>query len=117
MVTTLAQYAQGFFALFPIPDIIQTWQDDRVFGSQRLAGLNPLALSLVTEGGNWNSLSQKLSPTIKNAEFNGQKLDHFLSAGRLYVTDYVALQGVIPSEHQGKPQYQMAPIALYVAPI
>lgn len=114
--TTLAEYAQGFFTFFPIPGIVETWQDDRVFGSQRLAGLNPLAVNLVTADGNWKSLSQKLSPTIRNAEFNGQKLDYLLSAGRLYVTDYVALQGVIPSEHQGKPQYQMAPIALYVRP-
>ncbi|MDT7542433.1 MAG: arachidonate 15-lipoxygenase [Acidobacteriota bacterium] len=114
--TTLGEYAQDFFSFFPIPDIVETWQDDRVFGSQRLAGLNPLALNHVTEDGNWNSLSQKLSPTIKNAEFNGQKLDGLLSAGRLYVTDYVALQGVIPPEYKGKPQYQMAPIALYVRP-
>ena len=114
--TTLAEYAQGFFTLFPAPDVIETWQDDRVFGSQRLAGLNPLAVNLVTEGDNWNSLSQKLSPTIKSAEFNGQTLDELLRAGRLYVTDYVALQGLIPSEYQEKPQYQMAPIALYVAP-
>lgn len=115
-ITKLADY-QKIFTLFNVPDIVQNqaWQDDGVFASQRLAGLNPLAVSLVTDGAgegvNWNSLSPKLSPTILGAQYNGQALTDILQDGRLYVTDYSSLQGIVPDG-----QFQMAPVALYAKP-
>src|ERR1700730_8190859 len=45
------------FVLYPIPDITGLWQEDKTFASQRLAGLNPMALKRVTFsddiGANW----------------------------------------------------------------
>ncbi|HWT03984.1 MAG TPA: lipoxygenase family protein [Pyrinomonadaceae bacterium] len=115
VISKLDDYKK-IFTLFAVPDIAQnqTWQDDGVFGSQRLAGLNPLAVSLVTEEGegvNWGALSQKLSPAILGAQYDGQALTDIMQDGRLYVTDYVSLQGVVP-----EGQFQMAPVALYVKP-
>src|SRR5262249_42800702 len=116
----LADYTK-VFTLFSAPDVIETWQDDRVFGPQRLAGLNPLAVTLVTadntrEGLSWNVLRPKLAPAILGAQFRGRTLTELLGAGRLYVTDFVSLRGVVPDTYQGVPQFQMAPVALYVKP-
>ena len=51
------------FVLYPIPDITGLWQDDKTFASQRLAGLNPMAIKQVTFsddiGTNWNNLKKK----------------------------------------------------------
>ncbi len=109
---------KNIFTLFTVPDIAQngTWKDDGVFGSQRLAGLNPLAVSFVTgnsgdEGVQWSVLSPKLSSIILDAQYNGQTLTDIMQEGRLYVTDYASLQGVVPDG-----QFQMAPVALYVKP-
>ena len=109
---------KNIFTLFTVPDIAQngTWKDDGVFGSQRLAGLNQLAVSFVTgnsgdEGVQWSALSPKLSSTILDAQYNGQKLTDIMQDGRLYVTDYASLQGVVPDG-----QFQLAPVGLYAKP-
>ena len=116
-ITKLDDYKK-IFTIFDVPDIAQnqTWQEDGVFGSQRLAGINPLAVSSVTdnageEGAQWSALSPKLSPTILGAQYDGQALTDIMGEGRLYVTDYSSLQGIVPDG-----QFQMAPIALYVRP-
>lgn len=110
----LADYIE-VFTLFPVPGSVETWQDDRVFGSQRLAGLNPLAVCRVIDGAgdgvSWGALSPKLSPTILGAQFGGQSLADILQAGRLYVTDFASLQGAVPDG-----QFQLAPVALFVRP-
>ena len=116
----LADYTK-VFTLFSAPDVIETWQDDRVFGAQRLAGLNPLAVTLVTagsthEGLSWSVLRPKLAPAILNAKFGGRTLADLLGEGRLYVTDFASLQGVVPDTYDGVRQFQMAPVALYVKP-
>lgn len=116
-ISKLDDYTK-IFTLFSVPDIVEngTWQDDGVFASQRLAGLNPLAVGFVTgneadEGVQWSALSPKLSPTILDAQYNGQSLTDIMQGGQLYVTDYASLQGVVPDD-----QFQMAPIALYAKP-
>ena len=112
-LTTFADYTQ-VFAIFPTPSIVNTWQDDRIFAAQRLAGLNPVAIQLVTRDGesrgiNWTPLSVKLSPQIKNARFGGRTVLEMFQAGRLYVTDFDSLQGLVPLGN-----YQLAPLALFV---
>ncbi len=123
--TSLADYGK-VFTFFPTPDIVQNWQDDKVFGSQRLGGLNPMAISLVTNDGpngvNWTTLSAKLSPQI-----NDEAIKHFLgpdatiqqaiAQNRIYVTDYAPLAAVTAGATA--PGWQagsklMAPIALYL---
>ena len=48
--SSFADYAK-VFTIFEAPDIVDTWQDDRIFASQRVAGLNPMTLNLVTADG------------------------------------------------------------------
>lgn len=114
--STLADYTR-LFTIFDVPGVVETWQDDRIFGSQRLAGLNPMAINLVTADGagagiSWGELEPKLSPKIRDGyEVQGKSVYEWFREGRLYVTDFASLQGVIPGD-----EFQMAPIALYFKP-
>jgi arachidonate 15-lipoxygenase len=115
-ITSLADYAK-VFTTFQTPSIVQNWQDDRVFGSQRLAGLNPMTISLVTldgaKGVKWADLSAKLSPQIND----DATIQQAVSQNRLYVTDYTPLGAATAGTNA--PGWQkgnklQAPIALYV---
>lgn len=117
---TLADYAR-VFTFFPTPDIVQNWQDDKVFGSQRLGGLNPMTINLVTSE-KWAELSAKLSPQINDEAIKpflgpDATLAQAVSQNRLFVTDFAPLGAVkagttAPGWQAGR-QLQ-APIALYV---
>lgn len=123
--SSLADYAK-VFTLFETPDIVQTWQDDKVFGSQRLGGLNPMAISLVTVDGSvgvkWSALLAKLSPQINDAAIKpflgpAATLEQAVNQNLIYVTDYASLGAIVASNTA--PGWQagrklMAPIALYV---
>jgi arachidonate 15-lipoxygenase len=121
----LADYAK-VFTIFETPNIVGTWQDDRIFASQRLAGLNPMAINLVTAdapaGVGWAQLSPKLSPSINDQAIEsllGPKatIQQAIQQARLYVTDFAVLQAAVagstaPGWQKGQPL--MAPLALYV---
>ncbi len=123
--STLADYAKVFL-LFKTPDIVEKWQDDKVFGSQRLGGLNPMTVKLVTTdgqvGANWTNLSAKLSPRINDdaiKKFLGPNatIAEAINQKRLYVTDFASLAAVVASDTAPgwqKGQRLMGPIALYV---
>src|SRR5262249_36782011 len=123
--STLADYAK-VFTIFDSPDTVGTWQDDRIFGSQRLAGLNPMSLNLVSSDGSvgagWAQLFPKLSASINDQAIEpllGPKatIQQAIQQGRLYVTDFAPLQAAIASSTAPgwqKGQHLMAPIALYV---
>jgi arachidonate 15-lipoxygenase len=122
---SLSSYA-GVFTIFPIPDIVQQWEADRVFASQRLAGLNPMIIQRVTAdgspGANWAELRKKLSSTIGDAALEPFfsppiTLDQAVSEKRLFVADYKELGAV--TGDQNAPGWQkglkiQAPVALYV---
>ncbi|HEX6717826.1 MAG TPA: lipoxygenase family protein [Pyrinomonadaceae bacterium] len=123
--SSLADYAK-VFTLFPIPEIVETWRDDKVFGSQRLGGLNPMTVTLVTADGavgmKWSDLSGKLSPKINDQAIRpflgpDATLQQAVNQNRIYVTDYAALGAVVandkaPGWQAGK--HLIAPIGLYV---
>ena len=122
--SSLADYAK-VFTLFDTPDIIQTWQEDKIFASQRLGGLNPMTITLVTTDGsvgvNWSDLSAKLSPQINDAAISpflpGTTLEQAVQQNRIYVTDFALLQDVTASDTAPgwqKGKKLMAPIALFV---
>ena len=122
---TLADYAK-VFTTFPTPSIVQTWQDDKIFGSQRLAGLNPMTISLVTldgaRGVKWDDLSAKLSSQINDdaiKPFLGPDatIKQAIGQNQLYVTDFSPLGAATAGKDA--PGWQkgnklQAPIALYV---
>ena len=66
---SLAAFAR-VYTLFMTPEIVQHWQQDRVFGSQRLGGLNPMIIRRVTADGTvgaaWPALRAKLSAKISD---------------------------------------------------
>lgn len=121
----LADYAK-VFTLFETPDIVQTWEEDKIFGSQRLGGLNPMTVNLVTTDGSvgiaWSNLAPKLSTQINDdaiKPFLGPNatVQQAVSDNRLFVTDFVELAAIIASS--SAPGWQagqnlMAPIALFV---
>src|SRR5215213_2726191 len=123
--STLADYSKVFL-LFKTPDIVENWLDDKVFGSQRLGGLNPMAVARVTTdgqvGANWTTLSAKLSSRINDdaiKPFLGSNatIAQAINHKRLYVTDFAALATIVASDTAPgwqKGQRLMAPIALYV---
>lgn len=119
-----ADYA-AVFPLFPIPAIVQAWQDDRAFASQRLAGLNPMLVQGVTADGArgvaWPALRAKLAAALDDRVVSqllpGMTLERAVAERRLFVCDYAALGTVTadpdaPGVFAGKRP--IAPIALYV---
>jgi arachidonate 15-lipoxygenase len=123
--TDVASYSQ-LFEIYPVPDITGLWQDDKTFASQRLAGLNPMALKRVTlsgdPGANWATLKGKLSPDITDEAvqfFLGadSSFESAIKENRLFVCDYEALTLATadpgaPGAQRGKPL--MGPIALFI---
>lgn len=120
----LAAYANVYTTL-PAQDIVQRWQDDRVFASQRLGGLNPMIIQRVTTGGvgaNWTTLRGKLSSRIDDTALapffrSPITLDQAVAESRLFVADYHELGAVTGDPNA--PGWQkgrriQAPIALYV---
>jgi arachidonate 15-lipoxygenase len=123
---TFSAYCNSY-AILDAPEISGKWQDDKVFASQRLAGLNPMAIQRVTLDGDepgvgvsWDKLKAKLSSKI-----NGDSLAYFgldldlteaIKQRRLYVCDYKALASIKPDKKAAgvKQSKMLAPIALYV---
>jgi arachidonate 15-lipoxygenase len=123
---TFSAYCNSY-AILDAPEISGKWQDDKVFASQRLAGLNPMAIQRVTldseepgVGAAWDKLKAKLSNKI-----NGDVLAYFglemdlteaVKQRRLFVCDYEALVGIKPDEKAAgvKQSKILAPIALYI---
>ena len=122
---SLAAYA-SVFPLYQVPEIVEQWEQDRIFASQRLGGLNPMIIRLVTldgaVGAAWPALRAKLSAKVNDAAvgpFLGTDatLDMAVANGDLFVADYDALGRVTGDPNA--PGWQrgrriMAPIALYV---
>jgi arachidonate 15-lipoxygenase len=121
----LASYGK-VFEIYETPAITGIWQDDKTFSSQRLAGLNPLALKRVTLSGvigaNWDALKPKLSSEITDEAvqfFLGPDAT-FASAieqNRLFVADYEALtraKADVNAPGAQKGQFLLGPIALFV---
>lgn len=97
--SSFADYAK-VFTIFKAPDIVDTWQDDRIFASQRMAGLNPMALNLVTADGSagmgWTQLSPKLSAAINDRAIKpllgpAATIPQAIQQNRLFVTDFAPL--------------------------
>lgn len=121
--TSTASYAK-VFELFDTPDIVEQWQDDRIFSSQRLAGLNPMIIQRVSSDGivgvGWDILKCKLNSKMHNALnkfLPGVSLEQAVGQNRLFVADYVSLAGIVADQDAvgvfaGKRPY--APIVLYV---
>jgi arachidonate 15-lipoxygenase len=115
----IASYAD-VFVTYDTPEIVTTWQDDRVFAAQRLAGLNPTSLVAVTPE-TLGTVAGRFGPALTDAALEpffgaGATLAGVVAEGRLFVSDYAAL-GAITADADA-PGWQagqklVAPIALF----
>jgi arachidonate 15-lipoxygenase len=119
----LAAYAD-VFVTYDTPEIVTTWQDDRIFAAQRLAGLNPTSLVAVTPDGAGPTLAtlrRRFGTALTDATLvpffgAGATLERVVADGRLFVSDYAALGDITadadaPGWQAG--QKLVAPIALF----
>lgn len=104
-----ADYADLFRA-FGLPPIAKDLMDDRVFTSMRTAGPNPVMIKRM------KSLDERLP--ITNALFQegvpNDSLDAALAERRLYLADYVLLEGAELSSYPNGQKYDYALLTLFV---
>jgi arachidonate 15-lipoxygenase len=105
---SLDDYA-ALFQTIARPAVADTFQDDRVFARQRVAGANPLVLRQV--GG----LDDRFPVT--DAIYRSVLPDDGLEAagreGRLYLADYRDLQGIELGTFRKAAKFLSAPLALF----
>jgi arachidonate 15-lipoxygenase len=105
---SLDDYA-ALFRTIERPAITETFQDDRVFARQRVAGANPLVIRQV------RGVDDRFPVT--EALFRSVLPDDSLEAagreGRLFLADYHELAGVQEGLFRGVPKFLSAPLALY----
>ena len=105
---TLDDYAALFRTIEP-PAIVETFQDDRVFARQRVAGPNPLAIRQVSD------LDDRFPVTeaIYRSVLPDDHLEAAAQEGRLYLADYRELQDVQLGFFRSVPKFLSAPLALF----
>ncbi len=105
---SLDDYAALFRTIEP-PGIIETFQDDRVFALQRVAGPNPLVIRQVA------GLDDRFPVTeaMYRSVLRHDRLDAAAKEGRLYLADYGQLNGVERGFYRGAPKFLSAPLALF----
>ncbi|NCG21317.1 MAG: hypothetical protein GWP91_20095 [Rhodobacterales bacterium] len=101
---TIASFNR-YYPLRKIPSTAERWSHDAEFARQRLDGINPTMIHRITElPGNFPLTNEHLGKLI-----DGHTLNDLLAEGRLFVCDYVALDG-IPLVYG---RFLTAPIALF----
>lgn len=113
---SLAEYDQ-LYAKIPRPDIALNWTDDRVFARMRLAGPTPYLLHCVRDDRLPDHFPVDQATFARSgAAAHGDSLAAALAEGRLFMTDYLALEGLAPGRFPDCLKYVSAPLALFVAP-
>ena len=106
---TLDEYA-NLFREFGLPPIAKDFREDRAFSAMRVAGPNPVMLKRL------KALDPRMP--ITNAMFQigapQDSLDAALAEGRLYLADYVILDGAELGNFPNGQKYLYAPLALFV---
>jgi arachidonate 15-lipoxygenase len=104
----LGDYA-ALFRTIERPAISETFQDDRVFARQRVAGPNPLVIRRVAGLDDRFPVTEEL--------FRSVLPDDSLAAageeGRLYLADYRELDGLQEGLFRGVQKFLSAPLALF----
>ncbi|HEX4849020.1 MAG TPA: lipoxygenase family protein, partial [Novosphingobium sp.] len=113
--TALPRSLETYRALFqtiPLPGIAWTFQDDAEFARLRVAGPNPVLIERVEQ----MPAKFPLDPARYAAVVAGDTLAAALAEGRLYLLDYVALEGLVPGSTDGQAKYVYCPMALFAVP-
>jgi arachidonate 15-lipoxygenase len=113
--SSVEQYRQ-LFAYIPLPDIANTFASDLTFASMRVAGPNPIMLARMT--------APDLRFPVTEAQYRSaievaDSLERAMSEGRVYITDYAVMSGVLDGTFGTNPQTQKfayAPLAMFAVP-
>jgi len=104
---------RNLFKSLPLPAIADTFQQDGVFADLRVAGPNPMVIARMT-----GPLARF---PLTNREFqsvmgNGDDLTQAIAEGRVYLTDYAALDWFVAGSWGDYQKYSWAPIAMFAVP-
>ena len=111
---------EALFASVPLPNRAATFNDDLVFARMRVAGPNPMMLRrvdripdnfAVTPGHVETALSVYQRRGI---DVSGGNLSKALAEGRVFISDYAALDGAATGVWNGFPKFLYAPLALFM---
>ena len=101
------------FRFIALPAISQTFQEDAVFASMRVAGPNPLVIERLSK------LDDRFPVTDAQYQAVMGSQDSLAAAGqegRLYLADYAAFDGVLNGSFPSAQKYLAAPLALFAVP-
>jgi arachidonate 15-lipoxygenase len=107
---SLEDYA-SLFRTIELPGISESYQEDLVFASHRVAGPNPLVIRRIA------GLDDRfpVSDSMFRSVLSDDRLEAAAQAGRLYRADYSELENVPPGLFRGVPKFLSVPLALFAA--
>ena len=105
---SLDDYAKLFRAI-GLPPIHRDFQQDKVFAWMRVAGPNPVLIERIA------ALPDHFPVTAEHyrAAMPGDSLDAAAAEGRLYLTDFQALEGAPNGKYEDLQKFIYAPLSLY----
>ena len=107
---SLAGY-ERLFPLLPKPASIATWRDDGAFAEQRLSGVNPMVIRLMTSE-DIGTFAFK-DDYLRAAYARDARTVDLIEKGQLYVADYGPLAGLPPGTSTNGRKYLPAPVAFF----
>ena len=78
---------EDFFTLLPLPEVAEVYQTDDSFAEQRLSGVNPLVLCLLSSDDDRAKVLENI-PSFKESFEPLFHVSQELSAGNIYIADY-----------------------------
>jgi arachidonate 15-lipoxygenase len=112
--TSLAQF-DALFKTLPRPAVAAQWQSDEAFAWMRVAGFNPLVIRQTgAPGADFPVTEAHYRAALGDAN---DTLAQAASEGRLYLADYVALDGVTDGTFPHGHKFCHAPKALFALPL
>lgn len=108
---------RAFFATWDEPPVVATYDDpasmDESFGWQRVAGVNPMVLQRCDEVPEKLGVDDALYQRVMG---EGDSLAKAIAEQRLYLADYVILDGIETGETLDLKKHIAAPVALFAVP-
>ncbi len=108
------------FQVIPKPTIANTFQQDQIFAYLQVAGINPVVIQQY-QGNDSRLPITELQYSLIAQKFGiSDSLNAALADGRLYISDYTLLDGLVNGNfinaNLEKQKYISAPVALFAVP-
>lgn len=108
---------RAFFATWETPEVVGFYDDpaqlDLAFAWQRVGGVNPMVLTRCDELPGHFPVTDAQLAAVTGA---GDSIAAAIAEQRLYLADYVALDGIPTGTTQDLPKFVAAPMALFAVP-